>query len=218
MRQLDGLRQSGSVSELLVRFEELSHAVLLYNPTYDDTFFVTRFLGGLVEEICSAIALHRPKNVQEASTLALLQEAELDNRRKKYVPTLPKPSFRTFSSTEKQKQMGVDKPDKVTAGKQPFDKPEYDDKVKALMVFRKKNGLCYKCGEKWGHGHKCPPQVSLHVIEELFDAMEFQSSSDSDVSDAEQEEQDVVMAVGVPAHLQAPKRKTMKIQGVVANQ
>ena len=83
LKQLDSLRQSGSVSDFLERFEELSHAVFLYNPIYDDTFFVNRFLGGLQEDIRSVIALHRPKNVQEASTLALLQEAELENHRKK---------------------------------------------------------------------------------------------------------------------------------------
>ena len=45
LRQLDALCQIGSVTEFLETFEELSHVVLLYNPSYDDTFFVTRFLG-----------------------------------------------------------------------------------------------------------------------------------------------------------------------------
>jgi hypothetical protein len=31
------------------RFEELAHGILLYNPAYDDTYLVTRFLGGLKE-------------------------------------------------------------------------------------------------------------------------------------------------------------------------
>jgi hypothetical protein len=35
-------------------------------------------VGGLQEEIRSAIALHRPSNVQTASALALLQEEELN--------------------------------------------------------------------------------------------------------------------------------------------
>lgn len=74
---LDALRQSGSVSEYLEKFEKLSHGILLYNTAYDDIYFVTRFLGGLKEEIRVAIALHRLKDVLTASSLALLQENEL---------------------------------------------------------------------------------------------------------------------------------------------
>ena len=55
------------------------------------------------------------------------------------------------------------------------------------MTFRRKNGLCYKCGEKWGHNHKCPQQVSLHVIEELWDALEHSDEGDTIDSDDEPE-------------------------------
>lgn len=74
LRQLDALRQSGSVTEYLEKFEQLSHGILLYNASYDDTYFVVRFLGGLKEEIRAGISLHQPKDVQTASTLAILQE------------------------------------------------------------------------------------------------------------------------------------------------
>jgi len=83
LRQLDNLRQQGSVTEYLEQFEKLSHGILLYNPSYDDTYFVVRFLGGLKEDIRAAIALHQPKDVQTASTLALLQEEELEQCKKK---------------------------------------------------------------------------------------------------------------------------------------
>ena len=79
IRQHDNLKQTGSVQEYYERFEQLSHNILLYNASYDDTYFVVRFLGGLKEEICSAILLHQPKDVQSASTLALLQETELEH-------------------------------------------------------------------------------------------------------------------------------------------
>jgi len=79
LRQLDDLRQTGSVADYLEKFEQLSRGILLYNASYDDTYFVVRFLGGLKEEICSAILPHQPKDVQSASTLALLQETELEH-------------------------------------------------------------------------------------------------------------------------------------------
>lgn len=50
----------------------MAHGILLYNSGFDDTFFVTKFVGGLKEEIRSTILLHRPKDVDTASALALI--------------------------------------------------------------------------------------------------------------------------------------------------
>jgi len=84
LRQLDSLQQTGSVAEYQKKFEQLSHGILLYNESYDDTYFVTRFVAGLKEEIRAAIALHRPADVDSASALAILQEEELELSKKKY--------------------------------------------------------------------------------------------------------------------------------------
>jgi hypothetical protein len=40
--------------------------------------------------------------------------------------------------------------------KQKMHKSETDEKLAALKEFRRRNGLCFKCGEKWSHNHKCP--------------------------------------------------------------
>jgi len=81
---LDSLQQTGSMAEYQKKFEQLSHGILLYNESYDDTYFVTRFVAGLKEEIRAAIALHRPADVDSASALAILQEEELELSKKKY--------------------------------------------------------------------------------------------------------------------------------------
>lgn len=31
-----------------------------------------------------------------------------------------------------------------------------EDKLVSLRDFRRKNGLCFKCGGKWDKNHKCP--------------------------------------------------------------
>lgn len=70
-------------------------------------------------------------------------------------------------------------------------KPETDDKMATLKAFRCRNGLCFKCSEKWSPGHTCPPHISLHVLEELLDAMDLNTPVDDDdeveVSGEEQE-------------------------------
>lgn len=49
--------------EYQAEFERIAQGIMLYNNGYDDTYFVTRFLAGLKEEIRAIIALHRPKDV-----------------------------------------------------------------------------------------------------------------------------------------------------------
>jgi hypothetical protein len=83
LRLLETLKQTGFVTEYHAQFEKLAHAVLLYNPSYDHVYFVTRFLTGFKEEIHAPIALHRPHDVDTASALALLQEEELNAARTK---------------------------------------------------------------------------------------------------------------------------------------
>lgn len=187
------------------QFKHLSHGILLYNPAYDDTYFVIRFLGGLIEEVRAAIALHHPRDVQEASSLALLQEAELENSRKKSNRDVGTLSFKSAMVTDRVKHSPTDS----TTVKQKPDKSDADDKLKALMAFRRKNGLCFKCGEKWGHGHKCPPQVFLHVIEELLDGIDSHEDTTSDASE-EESEPDTVMVVGTSISSGAPRRRTMR--------
>jgi uncharacterized protein YihD (DUF1040 family) len=47
LRQMDSLKQTGSMANYQRRFEELAHGILLYNDAFDDTYMATRFLGGL---------------------------------------------------------------------------------------------------------------------------------------------------------------------------
>ena len=42
-----------------------------------------------------------------------------------------------------------------------------EDKLIALKNYRRSKGLCFKCGEKWGPNHKCPPSISLNAIEDI---------------------------------------------------
>lgn len=148
-------------------------------------------MGGLKEEIRSAIALHRPADVDSASALALLQEEELENAKKNTV----KPWKQVGDAKgypKKQEFLNAHK--------------RVDDKVEDLKSFRKQNGLCYKCGEKWGHNHKCPPQVPLHVLEELWDAM--QSTSEENENEPATKPEEVVLAVN--RDTPPSSRRTMK--------
>lgn len=56
------------------RFEQAKHRVLIHNREIGEVFFVQKILDGLNYNISNAIALHRPRTVDAALSLALMQE------------------------------------------------------------------------------------------------------------------------------------------------
>jgi len=141
--------------------------VLLYNPAYDDIFFVTRFVGGLRDDIRSALLLHWPHDVDTASALALIQEQEREHEHSKSSGRdFTKSTTRSGIAVEKQRAMDTTKP-VIKAHKS-----EAEDYLASLKSFGRRNGLCFKCGEKWSPAHTCLPHISLHVLEEFLDALD----------------------------------------------
>lgn len=43
-----------------------------------------------------------------------------------------------------------------------------ESKMDVLKAYRKAKGLCFKCGERWGHSHRCSTSVPLHLVEEMW--------------------------------------------------
>lgn len=219
MKQLDNLRQTGSVAEYQTQFESLAHSILLYNPAYDDVYFVTRFLGGLKEEIRAPIALHRPPNLDTASALALLQEEELEACRRKQVfrgenRDFGKSGSRAFTTPDKAK--GLSKKEEVKKA----DSTQSQEKWAALKAFRKANNLCFICGEKWtGRNHKCPDQVPIHMFQELMELFQLDDCSD-DEGNSVQDTDEVIMAVKGDSseRVTNKKRKTIRFQGFIGKQ
>lgn len=189
LRQLDSLKQTGSVTDYQKRFDELAHDILLYNLGFDDTYLVTRFLGGLKEQIRSAIALHRPPDVDTASALALLQEEELSHS-----------SFGANRQGQYTKRYG-----QADKGKSVESEPSSSntiqgtavEKLESLKAHRRKNGLCFKCGEKWSKTHKCPANISIHVMEELLDALEFETHESEEVLEPTMDDQTVLVLTAI---------------------
>lgn len=206
LKQFEATVQTASVAEFITEFEQAAHSLLLYNPNYDETYFVTRFLAGLKEEIRAGIVLHRPPDVDTASALALLQEAELGKSKgRPQVKDGYKSSFKAFGDKVRTGEAEKPKPQSLL--------PEQEDKLTTLQSFRRRNGLCLKCRNKWSKDHECPPQVPLHVIEELLDALETIGVDDSE-PDCEVLEE-TVMAVGHATLSDQAKRRTMKLCGQI---
>ncbi|WVZ64364.1 hypothetical protein U9M48_013891 [Paspalum notatum var. saurae] len=88
------------------------------------------------------------------------------------------------------------------------------EKVSALMAYRKAKGLCFKCGTKWGSQHKCPSSVSLHVVEELWQMVSEDSSTNEICKYAEDTDSgDELMALSAQAVSGTATNKTIKLYG-----
>lgn len=86
-----------------------------------------------------------------------------------------------------------------------------EDKLASLKSFRRRNGLCFKCGEKWDLAHHCPPHISLHVLEEILDALDIVDTVNDKGSDEEETPQQEVMAVLSNSVKQQGPRQTLKL-------
>jgi hypothetical protein len=65
------------------------------------------------------------------------------------------------------------------------EKPKWEERFDSLKVARRARGECFKCGEKYGPGHKCPKLVQLHVLEELLEVFLAQEEDSNKADDVE---------------------------------
>ena len=77
IRQFFHVKQTGSLLEYVEAFDELVHQLLGYDPYFSPTVITSRFVDSLKTSIKSVVLLHRPKVLDTASSLAILQEEVL---------------------------------------------------------------------------------------------------------------------------------------------
>ena len=151
------------------------------------------------------IALHRPRDVDTTSALALVPEEELAQFK-------PRAAVKEFGKGAWKPGIEKTKTSEVDKGKHLNPRPEVEDKLSTLKEFRKKNGLCFKCGNKWAPGYKCPQQVPLHVIEEILDALVTEGDPQDD--DPVEAVEETMLAVG-HSNTASVRRKTLKLCGTI---
>lgn len=86
-----------------------------------------------------------------------------------------------------------------------------NDRLNALRNYRKARGLCFKCGERWGHEHSCPSTVQMHIVEELLDLFSQADITSSDSPGASSEEMETACSIS----LHALTGSTAGVSGVI---
>lgn len=121
----------------------------------------------------------------------------------------------TTAATTRQGSMGFS--EEKRSGSQSRSKLD-EDKLSVLRAYRKFKGLCFKCGERWSHTHRCSSFVPLHIVEEMWALAQeeeaLQDRAESVINDElGQEEQ--LMAVSKQAIRGSEGKKTIRLSGTI---
>ncbi|RLN30751.1 hypothetical protein C2845_PM05G19660 [Panicum miliaceum] len=121
--------------------------------------------------------------------------------------------FRSSSRVESSADTGKSK-----SKSKSLEAPMRADKLDFLVAYRKEKGLCFKCGDKWNKQHKCPPQVPLHIIEELLEVIDYPEEADSNSEDITTPVGNSLMAVSDDSPSLTKRRRTVQFRGLVGKQ
>lgn len=199
-------------------FDELVHQLLAYDPYFSPTVITSRFVDGLKTPIKSVVLVRRPKDLDTASSLAILQEEVLlgypsfEPGRNDSVMDFKSPTKPGASYTKSVESVPVPEKKMSPTSK---NKPQ-NDKLAALMAYRKAKGLCYKCGLKWGPQHKCPESVALNVVEELWQMVSIVDTP-AELHQEDSDSSEDLMALSVQAIHGTSSGKTIKLAVHFAN-
>ena len=160
VHQMLHIHQTSTASEYITRFTSLTDQLLAYNKAIDPVYFVTRFVDGLKPELRS-ILLVRPKTLDTACTLALLQEEAGGNSEVTRSGAVPFAKIPMTALPLPPPPKAVKQAPALESGTSSM-----DSKLGAVKTYRKAMGLCYKCGLKWSKDHRCAPEV-LHAIHDI---------------------------------------------------
>jgi hypothetical protein len=172
IRQFYTIKQSSTVADYIERFDILMNHLVSYSDTTHPYYFLTRFIEGLRADIRSVVMVQRPMDLDTACSLALLQE-EVAEGEAVSPPRQIEHRYLRFPAKSVQSHMSAATPSPSSKsvdsrGMDSARSSTNQDKITALRNYRRAKGLCFKCGEKWGHEHVCPSTVQMHIVEELW--------------------------------------------------
>jgi hypothetical protein len=135
MRVLVNVKQQHGVEEYSHAFNDIRYAATLHNSELDETLFVTHYVKGLKPNIQSQVMARMPKTVDKAMRLAqLYQEIVKKNRMR-----------------SQKGVMGIKT--QAMGSRSGILNPELS-KERQVREYRRANGLCFICGDKFEPGHQ----------------------------------------------------------------
>ena len=188
-KRLFGIQQHGSAAEYIKEFQELASQVRVAEENLIDIFF-----NGLKQELKEVIKMKEPRTLPDhIETILKMEDSEFcrllaagksqEQRGGRYSSnSTTKPSATYIASSWKPKQTNADTGQKqVEKQAQPKMNEKNNNPIKlsdAEYDYKRRNGLCFKCPEKWSKTHLCKNKTlqvmvvcqdcEMELIEEEF--------------------------------------------------
>ncbi|KAK1678256.1 hypothetical protein QYE76_039104 [Lolium multiflorum] len=209
MKSLLQLQQTDTVQAYIVEFQSLMYQVLMFNPNYDEQFFVSQFIKGLKSELRAAVESQVPETLERAFLIARVQQEVQDDVRTR--------GTRTYNRPEHTQPCEATKPALKFATGDLW-------KDRQLREYRKLHNQCYRCGEPYNPTHRCgqKPTAAINAMaapeaeeeaeaviltEEVLNILEMQ-----DISMAEQ------LSLSMHAMAGTEGAETLRLRALVGNQ
>ena len=160
--EFNKLTQNGTVLDYVERFEELKSVVVSRNSHLDEKYFISSFISGLKGELRPMVRLMKPGTLLDAIEIAQYQEQTVDILVKKSDTKKVNVSTKWSGDDKKINATESSGKGKEGKGKDHFKKISPEE-----FQYRRNNHLCYKCGDKYSHGHQCKnQQYTFMLVEE----------------------------------------------------
>ncbi|KAK6136072.1 hypothetical protein DH2020_030177 [Rehmannia glutinosa] len=157
--EFNKLRQTGSYSDYVEKFEELKSCMLiLKNGEYSEEYFIASFISGLSEELQSFINMFEPTTLQQTVDLGRKQLHTIEAITKKL--RNPTKSYNALYSNPKRTEIA---PNQIPRNPP---KPPVKLLTAAEMAARREKGLCYNCDEPFTYGHRCKNRITYMIMTE----------------------------------------------------
>ncbi|KAF2311720.1 hypothetical protein GH714_026362 [Hevea brasiliensis] len=182
------LQQQGTVQSYQVQFEKLLAKV----GDLSQARQVSCFVSGLAPAIRTDVQANRPKSLSEAIALARLFEARNSATGKGFSATR--------TTHQAPRQSPTNSPQPATGNIKRLTWDELNE--------RKRLGLCFKCNEKFGPGHRCKKLFSIQAVLE-------DSDDDADMEIEEHDPTEEIPAISLHAIAGFEGPETMRLTGTV---
>jgi len=172
--------------------------------------------------IKAVVLVQRPQDIDTASSMALLQEEVLAGTSKRDFHRPDISYGKNVSIDGGRSSMPLSPPyTKSTSSNRANTRPPKGSSSKSpteamadLKSFRRAKGLCFKCGEKWGPGHKCPKTIPLNAVEEIWKLFDDNSDCSVDCPPVDTNSGDDLMHISVQAVKGTESSRTIRLQGI----
>lgn len=215
-----GIQQTGTIAEYVREFQELASQVHVEEEHKIDVFF-----NGLKKEMKEVIKMKEPKTLPDHIEAVIKMEdsefcrllAASKPQENKVVKQGVNTQFRTVQTSINQPWKN--KQTTTEVGSKPGLQKQQDKPLGPLKLsdeeyeWKKKNGICFKCPEKWSRAHLCKnKQLQVMIVYQGLE-LELKDEEFQDASDQLQETTTEVIELSLHSFMGWSSPTTTKLEG-----